>query len=250
MSHLNEIMQALEELELGMRPEKFKGVHYVGAGKSRLTFLDVKTPEQRLRFKRGFSFSNEDARSQWKIWDEIWRKASVFEAMNFSLYWADSRRDKDLLDHLPQLIKWQRRVDNWAHSDSLSSLFAYALEHESKLMWEQLEDWSGSKQSWDCRQSIVGIYCYASSRGKLPPFKRAMKLIQKQLRHPDYFVQKGVGWALRESYNAYPRETLLLLEKEAAQLTPVAWQAASEKLPSVVRAKFLRQRMEKRRSAI
>jgi hypothetical protein len=245
MSHLQEITQAVNALTRVSKPSMWLAENYIGGGRSSLTFLDVKVPDVRRRYKEGFSFSAAPAKTQWRIWDEVWRQSSSFEAMNFSLYWAESRRGKDLLAYLPLLLRWQKRVDNWAHSDGLSSLYAYALE-ETPSLWDQYGQWARSRNSWDNRQSVVGLYYYARGRKQPPPFARALALIEAQLGHEDYYVQKGVGWALRESHNAYPAPTRAFLKEKAAVLSPHAWQAATEKLPADFKARLLGQRRQGR----
>ena len=45
-----------------------------------------------------------------------------------------------------------------------------------------------------------------------------------------YYVQKGVGWALREAWNVYPEETFEFLKKHAHRIATAGWTAATEKL--------------------
>ena len=48
--------------------------------------------------------------------------------------------------------------------------------------------------------------------------------------HEHYYVQKGVGWTLREIGNVYPDEALAFLEANIGQLSAAAFTAATEKL--------------------
>lgn len=49
----------------------------------------------------------------------------------------------------------------------------------------------------------------------------------------EYYVQKGVGWTLREVYNVYPNETLTWLKQDIKLLSSIAFTIAIEKMDSI-----------------
>lgn len=230
MSYLSEVERSLSALSKRQSPAKWLISDYVGGGESKLRYLEIKTPVSRARFKQGYSFSDRPAKDQWKIWDEIWHEARCFDVMNHALYWVETRARLDLFEEQKRLLTWQKRVDNWGHSDALSSFYARFVEHDQKTMLGVLERWSLAKNPWDNRQSLVSAFYYSRLRKKFVPYKTAIKLIERQLGHEHYYVQKGVGWTLRETFNVYPRETFAYLKTVARDLSPHAWTAATEKL--------------------
>ena len=229
MTYLVEVERSIKKLSPQKSP-KWPSQDYVGAGQSKLRYLEIKIPVLRRRFKEGYSFSALPAGEQWKIWDKIWHKSQYYDVMNQSFYWAQSRVGKDALERLTLLLKWQTRVDNWAHSDCLSLIYSHALERDPRGMMPVMEQWARSKNPWDNRQSLVGLFYYSSQRRSYVPFKTAIAFIERQMKHDHYYVQKGVGWALRETFNVYPSATFNYLKSVAVDLPPAAWTAATEKL--------------------
>ena len=63
-----------------------------------------------------------------------------------------------------------------------------------------------------------------------PPLSFCKQQILNLLDDDHFYVQKAVGWALRETYNVYPDKTQALLKTIADKIPPAGWQAATEKL--------------------
>lgn len=228
--YLKEVESRLLVLKPEAQPSKWKAEHYIGAGQSQLTFLNFKIPRVRAEYKRGFSFSNLPPKEQWKVWDYIWHHSQIFEVMLLSSYWASSRSTDELFAHRRLLIRWQGRVDNWAHSDELSAHFSRLLEHDPQQLMPVFKKWNTSKDPWFRRQSMVGLLFYSRFRRRKPPVKVLLDFIERHLDDGHYYVQKGVGWALRESWNVYPKQTFTFLKKNAGKIPPAGWTAATEKL--------------------
>lgn len=56
-------------------------------------------------------------------------------------------------------------------------------------------------------------------------------MIESLLDDSDYYVQKGVGWALRELWQLDMKTTTKFLNKNIARISPIAFTAAIEKIP-------------------
>jgi 3-methyladenine DNA glycosylase AlkD len=181
--------------------------------------------------KRGFSFSALDRGEVANIWDSVWQKSDCFEVMALALAWFDHKKQADILvDQWPRLKKWSARIDNWAHSDTLSGIYARILEQSPASTYPTLQKWNQSKSPWLRRLSIVSLMYYSSQRKKVLPLPKILALVEPQIEFDHYYVQKGVGWTLREAGNVYPKETYKFLEKNIQRLSAPAFSAATEKL--------------------
>lgn len=227
--YLREVEQSLLKLT-NSSPSKWLAEDYVGGGESKLRYLNLKIPVVRKTYKKGFSFSGLPAKEQWAIWHHIWMKSEIFEVMLFCSYWVSSRPLEEISHHRKDLFTWVNRIDNWAHSDEMSAHYAKLLEHDLKGVLPVFEKWNQSKNPWLRRQSVVGLLFYSRFRKKHPKVKTLLGLIEVLLDDDHYYVQKGVGWALREAWNVYPRETFQFLKKHAHRIAPAGWTAATEKL--------------------
>ena len=209
---------------------------YIGGGVSSYRYAALSVPQVRSIYKHTpFSFRDKTPVAkiqEIKTWDYIWQKSQIYEVASLALlHMSDGVKKGDLLaQHLPMLKKWALRLDNWAHSDSLSSVYTRILEADRKAMLPILEDWSDSKNPWLRRQSIVSLLYYSSARKEVLPFTKLISMLKKQLRHDDYYVQKGVGWTLREIGNVYPEQTFAFLETHIGSVSAGAYSAATEKL--------------------
>ncbi|HVX01025.1 MAG TPA: DNA alkylation repair protein [Candidatus Babeliaceae bacterium] len=70
-------------------------------------------------------------------------------------------------------------------------------------------------------------------------FEKITILIESLLEDPDYYVQKALGWNLRELIKLYPKQGLDFLEKNSSILSPIALSTALENL-SPSQKKYIR----------
>lgn len=230
-NYLREVESEILRLKSVPKPEKWAAKNYVGAGLSELNYLDSKIPDTRRIFKKNnFSFRHLPIEKQWKIWDFIWKKSKYFEVMLLPIYWAHSRSDQELLSFQKYVLTWTNRCDNWAHSDGLSQIYARMLEYAPSEILPIYEAWSQSPKPWLRRQAIVGLLYYSSQRNTYVSFATMKKFILRLLHDEHFYVQKGIGWALREAWNIYPQQTEKLLLQIADQIPAAGWTAATEKL--------------------
>ncbi len=203
-------------------PESYMGTRY--------PMLGLAVPLQREIFKQGYSFSSLPLADQLKIWDNVWKKAKVFEVLTQAAFFPEKFINKFKTQDLwPVLKTWVERVDNWGHSDMLSAMFAKMLVKDKNLLLPQLKKWNSSINPWDRRQSIVPLAMY-HRRNQSIGFKESIGLVENLLLDEDYFVQKGVGWSLREMGVQYPEDTWKFLKKNAKKISAAAFSASVEKI--------------------
>ncbi|MFT6071250.1 MAG: 3-methyladenine DNA glycosylase AlkD [Bacteriovoracaceae bacterium] len=199
----------------------------------------LSTPKQRELHKRGFSFSKEPHHIQKRIWKFIWNKSNVFEVKTQSLFYYQSRRsDVDFERYFIDLKAMVGGIENWAHSDVYSDCLSRILEANPKKVMPTLEKWNKSMNPWKRRQSLVSLFYYQSLRKTYPPKTKVFKFIKELLKDEMYYVQKGVGWTLRESIQAYPKETYAFVEKHLEDLSSIAFTTVMEKVPATKKEKY------------
>jgi len=202
--------------------------------------LGLSVPQSRSALKKGYSFLKLSPAGVLEAFDHIWNNAVYFEEMSQSIYFYEK---KSLTENQFKVISgWIDRCDNWAHSDGLSSIYAQALEEMPALVMPTLKKWNNDENPWKRRQSVVSLLYYSRLRKATPNFAIMTAMVEALLDDPEYYVQKGVGWTLREIYNLHPKQTLDFIEKRVRQISPAAWQASTEKLPTIVKARLLSQR--------
>lgn len=230
MKEQREVEYQLKKLSKKHKPGRWNPESYIGAGMSKFTFLNLKVPHIRQNQKIGYSFANKPIQEQWKIWSYIWKNTSYFEVALSATHFVNSRSIDELYQNKKNLLQWQKRVDNWALSDELSNCYSRLLEFENSQILPKFEVWNRSANPWDKRQSMVGLLFYSRFRNKVLPCSKILSFVEPHLDDSHYYVQKAVGWTLRECWNVYPDKTMKFLQKHASKIPVGGWTAATEKL--------------------
>jgi 3-methyladenine DNA glycosylase AlkD len=222
-----EVEAALRKLSTGGADVE-ASKRYMGTGYDMIGGLPV--PMQRSIARTGFSFSNLQPNDQLKIWDDVWKESELFEVMSQCLVFVQRNIKKLDRDKLWAVTKgWVKKIDNWGHSDMLSGIYAWLLEQDEEMVYPQLVKWNSSRNPWERRQSLVSIFEYSSKRSGLVAVNKVLILVSSLLHDDHKFVQKAVGWTLREAGNVYPAETWQFLVKHHKELSAIAYSAAIEK---------------------
>lgn len=227
------------------KKRRYIGTHY--------RYKGLKSEEEKRIFKKNFYFKKP---YNFKIiFDHYafhWLKSKDFHQMNEAL-WAASKiirtcsTRKDHLYSLRIFSKWIFFIDNWAHSDNLSSVLALlldkALQSKDDLLIDQhlrlRKLWNKSRHPWVRRQSIVSLLNYSRLRRKALSFDEIVRFVDPLFSDQDFYVQKAVGWTLRETYNLYPQKTYVYLNRNLSKINAYAFSAATEKLKKKEKEKLL-----------
>lgn len=214
-------------------------------GDDGLKRIGLRVPLVRKIFKENYQkqFSN---REDWiKFWSQIWKESTYMESMSMALY-AFQYRDLNLKE-VRAVSSWIDQVICWEHSDDLSKILAQVVEQNPRWILPTLERWNKAKNPWKRRQSVVGLIEYHNKRDQILPFKQYMSFVIPLLDDKDYYVQKGVGWTLREIYCLYPKETMAFFKQNLNRINSKAYSAAVEKLSAEQKMKFRENRKNHRR---
>ena len=200
--------------------------------KNKVEATDKNSPSQRNLFKQEFSFSGLSRSEQLMIWDYIWNNSSEFWlSMQSFLFLEKNMKNKDFLTFSWDTIKkWQNKVDHWGKCDGLSKIYTKVLEIIPDQVLQQLKQWNKSDNLWDRRQSVVSLLYFSRTKKIILPYETIIPFVAELIDDKEYYVQKGIGWTLKELYGVYPNKTLKYIEKNAKRISATAFSAATEKL--------------------
>ena len=229
--YTKEVEDTLNRLSIKNDKEKAaKLKKYIGTN---LNVLGMVSKAQVDAHKKGFSFYYEQKEQTFLVYHEIYTQSNIFEVKNLAFIFLDKHHKhiplKTQLKHLPQ---WVKQVDNWVHSDSLSKFISRLIEDKStqQEILATIKKWNFSKNLWERRQSLVALYYYARTKKEHVSFELTEQLVSRLLKDKEYFVQKAVGWTLRESYNVYPKQTYQFIEENIKHISPTAFTTCLEKM--------------------
>lgn len=228
--YINHIQQSLINNASKLSAQQIKGIaDYMGTSHK---IIGVSTKTQQQLAKEFYGLKKDEAIFMSLIHDAF-TKSDIYEVKNAALLLAEYNfKNTDKRELYKIITRWVDHVDNWGHSDTLSKLYTRFLEMEEfeKPFLETLKKWNRHKNPWLRRQSMVALLYYARTKNQHPPFKTIIALVSTQLEAQEYYVQKGLGWTLRESYNVYPDLTYKFVSDNFHKVSPVAFTAAIEKM--------------------
>lgn len=228
-----------------------------------LEILGITLPVQRARFKEGYvELEGLTREQQAEYWLEVWQRSNVMASLSQAIFffetWTKERRklkQRGEIDFVfdpmwKPLLKMVDRLDNWAHSDGLSGLISAAVEERPRERYPLFAKWNRDKNPWRRRQSIVSLHYYSRFREKPLPSAKTLPLIENLLDDDHFYVQRGVGWALRECYNVDPKTTMKFLNKHIGRVAPIGYYAAVERLSLKEKARLLKLRTALRKRTV
>jgi len=210
--------------------QQIKNIFYYMGTSHKMLGVSTQKQKELAKNKYGLKLEHNDL---FPIMDLAFRKNKIYEVKNAALLLIEFNFKKiDKSELYKTITPWVEHVDNWGHSDYLSKFYTRFLEmdeHKAPFL-ALLKKWNKDKNPWKRRQSMVALLYYARTKNEHLPFKTIIPLVSSQLQAPEYFVQKGLGWTLRETYNVYPDLTYKFVFDNFHQVSPVAFTAAIEKM--------------------
>lgn len=229
--YVNEVEDKLKALSNNIASDKSEKLKkYLGTN---LSVYGLNTKTQVEVYKNSYSFFNNNPEEIFEVFDIIFNASTNFETKNQAYIFLDKNYKfipkKQLLKILPH---WVNKIDNWAHSDNLSKFLTRLLEDNETQedFLKIIHNWNLSSNPWQRRQSLVSLYYYARTKNKNIAYTLSQKLIFNLIHDNDYYVQKAVGWTLRESYNVYPEKTHEFIAKHIKSISSTAFTTSIEKM--------------------
>ncbi|RYD55016.1 MAG: hypothetical protein EOP56_17490 [Sphingobacteriales bacterium] len=189
-------------------------------------------PDQRAAFKQKYSFSTQPFELQLLIWDSIWKYSNDAKIRLQAIFFLEQHmRQKEKLPLIWAVAStWQDQVTDWGLCDSLAKVYTRALEEMPRQVYPRLQAWNKDADIWKKRQSVVSLLYFHRTKASYLPFKKITPLLVSLLADEAYYVQKGLGWSIREMYSVYPDDAYKWIEKHVKHISAIAFTIAIEKM--------------------
>ncbi|MHA2325512.1 MAG: DNA alkylation repair protein, partial [Promethearchaeota archaeon] len=138
--------------------------------------------------------------------------------------------------------KIPNNYDTWAITDtSMIRVIGPFLgkKGNEELAKKTVENWSNSKNLWVRRASLVILLKIIMMRKEFDA-DYVFKFTEKMSKHPEDYIQKGVGWLLKTCSKYEPNIIYDYLMGNKTKLSRIILRYASEKLPKEKRILILR----------
>lgn len=173
--------------------------------KSTMPYHGVHTPNRRRMCK---SLFREYALSDADVWREtvlhMWRKAKFREERYAAIELAADRRARDYhtLDALPMFEHMIVDGAWWDYVDELAHRVGEILKREPRAMKKQMLGWSECEDLWKRRSAIICQLRFKDGTD----LELLYACIEPSMDSKEFFLQKAIGWALRQYAWTNPHE--------------------------------------------
>jgi len=201
-----------------------------------------------------YGLDQKTSESQRDKWLEQWKKdltlndflllgdklisTGKYEEASFAISFIYSNKDKLTAETFDKLGSWlEDGIINWAHTDILSGKALSYFFTNKIIELESLKEWTESASKWKRRSVAVTLIDVLNMD---VPLKKLFSIIEPLMSDTEKFVQKGLGWFLREAWKIYPEETEDFLLKWKDTCGRIIIQYATEKMDKENRDRFRR----------
>lgn len=163
-----------------------------------------------------------------KLADELWH-TNIFDAMTAALKIMALPKIKPSPELWQQVKQYLLVIDGWALEDHLARTAWKCIEADEKRL-DEVEAWTKHPNFWIRRAALIFTLPYAKI-GKNP--ERMLQWAGLYATDPEWFIQKAIGWWLRDLGKRNPERVLKFLKQHWKILKPVARKEATRKLDGI-----------------
>lgn len=205
-------------------PDKAEGMRaYM---KSEMPYRGVQKPARRKLLSALLRTHPLDDKTSWQnTVFELWRNAEFREERYIALDIAGAPKCRPFrtLDTLPMFEEFVVTGAWWDYVDDVAThRLRELLEVYPSAMSGHMRSWSGDSDMWKRRSSSI---CQINRKDETD-LDLLFECIEPNLSHADFFIRKGIGWALRslawtdlptvENYVAHTRDRMSTLSAREA----------------------------------
>lgn len=165
--------------------------------KSAMPYRGVQKPARRKLVNAMLRARPFDDKAVWQSTvTELWRNAEFREERYVALDIAGAPKYQVFrtLDTLPMFEEFVVTGAWWDYVDDIAThRLRELLEKFPGDMSGHMRSWSGDSDMWKRRSSII---CQINRKNETD-LDLLFDCIEPNLSHPDFFIRKGIGWALR-----------------------------------------------------
>ncbi len=204
---ISEIIEAFEQRKNPEYADKMSAYMRL-----KFEYYGLNAGERKVIQKQFFSRMNKeyDSEKRWEIVRELWEKPQR-EVLYFALDWAKTFKPKTYRKEDITEIHFLITNNSWWDSvDLLASnlLGNYNLQFpENKSVW--LDDWRESNNFWLRRSCIIHQLKYKNNTD----FELLKDLIGENVHDKEFFIQKAIGWSLRQYSKFQPEKVKDFVEE-------------------------------------
>ena len=191
---------------------------------NKFEYIGIKTPERRKIFKNFFKEYKNEEKIDWEFVNKCWEN-KYREFQYIAADYLKNMKDKLTRDDIPKLKQLILKKSWWDTIDNLDMTIG-ALALKDSNVNKILLEWSLDKNIWLRRIAID----HQLLRKEKTDTELLEKILKNNLGQAEFFINKAIGWALRDYSKTNPEWVKNFIEKNRENMAKLSIKEASKYL--------------------
>ena len=191
---------------------------------NKFEYIGIKTPERRKIFKNFFSEYKNEEKIDWEFVNKCWEN-KYREFQYVAADYLKNKKDKLTIDDIPNLKQLILKKSWWDTIDNLDMTIG-ALALKDSNVNKILLEWSLDENIWLRRIAID----HQLLRKEKTNTELLEKILKNNLGQAEFFINKAIGWALRDYSKTNPEWVKNFIEENKEKMAKLSIKEASKYL--------------------
>ena len=191
---------------------------------NKFEYIGIKTPERRKIFKNFFSKYKNEEKIDWEFVNKCWEN-KYREFQYIAADYLKNMKDKLTIDDIPKLKQLVLEKSWWDTIDNLDMTIG-ALALKDSNVNKILLEWSLDENIWLRRIAID----HQLLRKEKTNTELLEKILKNNLGQAEFFINKAIGWALRDYSKTNPEWVKNFIEENKEKMAKLSIKEASKYL--------------------
>ena len=191
---------------------------------NKFEYIGIKTPERREIFKIFFKEYKNEEKIDWEFVNKCWEN-KYREFQDVAADYLKNMKDKLTIDDIPKLKQFILKKSWWDTIDNLDMTIG-ALALKDSNVNKILLEWSLDENIWLRRIAID----HQLLRKEKTNTELLEKILKNNLGQAEFFINKAIGWALRDYSKTNPEWVKTFIEKNRENMAKLSIKEASKYL--------------------
>ena len=191
---------------------------------NKFEYIGIKTPERRKIFKNFFKEYKNEEKIDWEFVNKCWEN-KYREFQYIGADYLKNMKDKLTIDDIPKFKRLILKKSWWDTIDNLDMTIG-ALALKDSNVNKILLEWSLDENIWLRRIAID----HQLLRKEKTNTELLEKILKNNLGQAEFFINKAIGWALRDYSKTNPEWVKNFIEKNRENMAKLSIKEASKYL--------------------
>ena len=191
---------------------------------NKFEYIGIKTPERRKIFKNFFSKYKNEEKIDWEFVNKCWEN-KYREFQYVAADYLKNMKDKLTIDDIPKFKRLILKKSWWDTIDNLDMTIG-ALALKDSNVNKILLEWSLDENIWLRRIAID----HQLLRKEKTNTELLEKILKNNLGQAEFFINKAIGWALRDYSKTNPEWVKNFIEENKEKMAKLSIKEASKYL--------------------